>query len=133
MGGGVPLSPEAWLFDLPGISDGRTQKVFVFREVISPEFGVLKISSPIANIGDIDSGAVIRVHGQLLVGGLGYSPLFDDAGNPVDGMLCLVDTVPLETLALGDPSPFLLYLFLIARAADDLEVKLSSLGTADAF
>jgi len=131
MGGGRELSPTAWLFELPGNGEGRSQKVFAFHEVIKPDFGVIRVSSAVAHIADVDVEKVIRSFGQLLAGGIGYAPMFDDDASPVDGFLNVVSSIPLAALDLSDPKPFLLYLFIVARAADDTEQKISSLGTAD--
>jgi hypothetical protein len=64
----------------------------------------------------------------LLAGGIGYAPNYDDAGNPADGFLTVASSIPLATLDLSTPRPFLLYLFILAGAADDTKHKVSQLG-----
>jgi hypothetical protein len=131
--GGKELSPAAWVFDLPGVDEGRTQKVFVFYEVIQPAFGIVRVSSPVAAIADVDVESVLKSFGQLLVGGIGYSPDFADDGHSFGGFLTIASSVPLAALDLSDATQFLLYLFILAKAADDVELKISSTGAIDPF
>ena len=131
--GGEQLSPTAWVFELPGIGEGRTQRVFVFHEVIQPDFGMIKVSSPVALIVDVDPEKVLKSFGQLIAGGIGYSADVDDDGRQGDGFLTIGTSVPLGALDLSDPRPFLLYLFVLARAADDVEQKISPMGPVDLF
>ncbi|MGA8744957.1 MAG: hypothetical protein WB507_03730 [Solirubrobacterales bacterium] len=133
MAEGQELSATAWVFELPGSSEGRTQKVFAFHEVIQPDFGILRVTSAIALITDVDTEKVVQAFGQLLAGAIGYAPTFDDAGQAKDGFLNVASSLPLGLLDLSDPKGILLYLFIVARAADDVEQKISSAGYLDLF
>lgn len=131
--GGNQLGPGAWAFELPGVDEGRTQKVFVFYEVIKPDFEIIRVSSPVSAIADVDAASVLRSFGQLLVGGIGYSPDADDDGRDSGGFLTIATSVPLAALDLSNPTPLLLYLFVLAKAADDVELKISPTGPLDPF
>jgi hypothetical protein len=123
-----------WLFELLGVEEGdRTQKVFVFYELMRPDFEFVQIKSPFAPIRDVDVARTLKSFGQLNVGAIGYSPIYDSDGRETDGFLNIATSIPLRSLDLSDPTPFLLYLHILARAADNLERNLSSMGPVDAF
>ena len=131
--GGTRLSDSAWRFDVEVHGQDRAQKVFAFYEVMQPDFEFIKITSAFADIGAVDSAAILKAFGQLNVGSIGYMPRFDAGGNPIDGFLTLSASFPLVTLDLSEPTQFLLYLNLLARAADTIERQVSGSGSIDLY
>jgi hypothetical protein len=75
-----------------------------------------------------DVCAHLKRFGQLNAGAIGYSPIYGSDGSETDGFLNMSTSIPLRSLDLSDPTPFLLYLHILARAADNLERNLSSMG-----
>lgn len=124
--GARQLNDTAWLFELPGADEGRVQKVFVFYELLKPDFEFVQIKSPFAPIHEVDVDRVIRSLGQLQVGAIGYAPFRANDGSELDGMLDITTSIPLRSLDLSDPTTFLLYLHILARAADNIGSKFAS-------
>lgn len=131
--GARPLNDTAWVFELPGCEPGRAQKVFAFLEIIEPGFEVLQVKSAFAPIAEVDAEAVIRRLGQMTAGAIGYTPVFDALGNPTDGFVNLSSSIPLAALDLHDPTAFLVYLTIVAQAADDLEHRIATSATLDSY
>jgi hypothetical protein len=131
--GGARVRDTAWRFDVEVHGEGRSQNVFVFYEVLKPDLEFIKIASAFAAIDAVDCAAVMKAFGQLTVGSIGYSPRFDAAGNPVDGFLTLSASLPLATLDLSAPMQFMLYLNVLARAADTIERQVNGDGSTDLY
>jgi hypothetical protein len=128
--GARQLNDTAWLFELPGAGEGRVQKVFVFYELLLPDFEFVQVKSAFAPIREVDVDRVIRSLGQLQVGAIGYTPFRADDGSELDGMLYITTSIPLRSFDLSDPTTFLMYLHILARAADDIGGKVASAGSA---
>ena len=124
--GGDRLSDHTWMFTLPGDGEKRVQKTFVFHELIKPNIEVIKIASAFARLADVDPEKVLTDFGRLTVGAIGYTPLPDGGG-----FLGLATSIPLAALDLSSPAQFLVFVNLIARAADSIEQQLG--GSGDAF
>jgi hypothetical protein len=131
--GARQLNDTGWLFELQGAAEDRTQKVFVSYELMQPDFEFVQIKSPFAPMRDVDVARTLKSFGQLNAGAIGYSPIYDSDGRETDGFLNITTSIPLRSLDLSDPTPFLLHLHILARAADNLERNLSSMGPVDAF
>jgi hypothetical protein len=131
--GGEQVGENAWRFDLQGRGEGRTQKVFVFREVLQPDFEFIQLKSAFVMMEMVNCAEVLKAYGQLNVGAIGYSPRFDANGNQIDGFLNISTSIPLAALDLSEPTVFFLYLNVLAQAADNLEQQLSAPGSTDLF
>ena len=131
--GGKQVGEKAWMFEVEGSGPDRTQKVFVFHEVMPPDFEFLQFKSAYPMIEAVNSEQVLKESGQLVVGSIGYSPRFDAVGNAFDGFLNLSTSVPLAALDLSEPVPVFLYLNILAQAADNLEQRLSGSEASDFF
>lgn len=131
--GGNQVGEDAWRFDVQGRGEGRTQKVFVFHEIMAPDFEFLQVTSAFAPIASVDCAQVLRGFGQLNVGSIGYNPTFDDQGSPTDGFLTIRSSFPLLAVDLTEPTTFFLYLNVLGQAADNLEQQLFGPGSQDAF
>ena len=129
--GGRQVNEDACWLELPGEREGRVQRVFVSREVIQPSLEVVQVKVAFVQINDVDVEKVVKRFGQLLAGAIGYAPLFDDAGNPIDGLLTLSTSMPLAALDLSNPTPFLMYLGIMAKAADTIEQEFAAPGLGD--
>jgi hypothetical protein len=130
--GGRQPADTIWILKLPGSEESRTQTIGVSLEQISPDFEFIKITSAVAMITDVDMNEILRRYGQLLVGCIAYTPAATK-DRPDDGIVNLASTSPLAALDLRDPSPFLLYLHVLARAADTVERELAKPGVPDLF
>ena len=128
--GAEQLNPDVWRFELPGRDAERTQDVFVMRELMPPDLEFLQIKSAFAPLEETDCAQVLRHFGQMTVASIGHNPLYDDQGNQEDGLLTLASSLPLAVLDLTNPLAFMLYLHVLARAADGLEQQLRG---GDAF
>ncbi len=118
--GGKQLGETAWVFELQSDGEGQLQRVFVFHELMKPDFEFIQVKSPVVPINEVDTEQVLKAFGQLNVAAIGYSPNFDAAGNPIDGFLTLSTSIPLAGLDLSDGTSFFLYLNVVARAAGDM-------------
>ena len=81
---------------------------------------VIKISSPVAPIASVNLDAVLRAFGQLNVGSFGYAPYSDS-----DGWLTLGTAIPLGPIAFTDSNHFMIFVYLLGQAADNLEMQLT--------
>ena len=132
--GGTQISETAWRFDVQGRGEARTQRVFVFHEIMKPDFEFIQVKSAFVMMDEVDCEQVLKGLGQLQVGAIGYSPRFDEAGNPVNGFLNITSSIPLLSLDLSEPSWFFLYLNVLGQASDDIEQRLAASGPgADLF
>lgn len=131
--GGTQLTEDVWKFDLQGRGEGRAQKVFVFHEVMPPDFEFLQVKSAFAQIAAVDCEQVIKGFGQLDVGAIGYNPASDAQGNPIDGFLTISSSLPLAVIDLSDPTWLFLYINVLGQAADNLEQQLGTFGSQDVF
>jgi len=66
----------------------------------------------------MDPGSVLQQFGSLTVGSLSYLQ-FSQGG----GMLFIGTSIPLWVLDLSNPHPFLLYMHVLAQAADTVKTK----------
>jgi hypothetical protein len=123
--GARQLNDTALLFEVQGAEHGSVQKVFVFHEVMQPDFEFLQIQSAFASIQDVDVEKVIKDLGKLQVGAIGYSPFYDDDGDEIDGVISITTSIPLSPFDLSDPTPFLIYLHILAKAANTIERNLA--------
>ena len=132
--GAQRLGATAWMFELEGRDPDRLQKVFVSYELnlMEPFFEFIQVKSAFVSIAEVDMDRVMRGMGQMQVGGLGYSPLFDAEGNPIDGLVTITTSIPLASLNVGDPT-LLLYLHIVAKAADRIEAGISSPEAGDRY
>jgi hypothetical protein len=128
--GARQMNDTAWLFELQGDDEGSLQKVFVFYELMQPDFEFLQIKSAFASIREVDAEAAIKKLGQLQVGGIGYAPFRASDGSQADGMLTITTSIPLRSFDLSDPTTFMLYLHILARAANNSGRSFSSTGPA---
>jgi hypothetical protein len=124
--GAEKLSETAWALEFPTEREGTGSRIFVLHETMEPDLEFAMIKTTIAGINDVDARRAVKDFGQLLTGSIGYSPLFDSAGNAVDGFLCLVNSVPLGILDLTDPMKFLVYLNVFSNTAAGLRGRLGS-------
>jgi hypothetical protein len=132
--GGKQLNDNGWLFEVQGHTDDRTQKVFVFREVMQPDFEFIQLTSAFALIRTVDCEKVLKAFGRLNAGAIGYSSLSDANGNETDGVLNLTTSIPLAALDLSNPGIFFLYLNIFGQAADNIEDQVSALpGSPNLF
>ena len=131
--GGKQLNETGWMFDLQGCEAGRSQKVFVSYELMKPNFEFIQVRSAFVLINEVDTEQVLKRVGQLQAGSIGYSPLFDRHGNPIDGVLNISSAIPLAVLDLSEPTWFILYLNILARTADGIEQRISAPGSPDIF
>ena len=127
MFGGVQKTETAWQFELQGKAESRVQKVWVFREVLPPDFEIIQVRSAFAMLDQLDAESVLKNLGQLQVGAIGYTPR-SDSPDASDGFLSLSSSMPLGALDLSAPKWFFLYLNLMAQAADDIEHRISVPG-----
>lgn len=145
------LGGTIWRISLPGSGEGRKQTVYVSHEVIQPAYEIVRVSSavtiltesasvargaPFSATLDSDLVGVLRELGGMLVGGLGYVANEDDEQDGrVSGQICITSSFPLSLLDLSDEIPFLVYLNMIAQAADGVERQYASnygkMGTHD--
>lgn len=128
--GARQMNDTAWLFELQGDDEGNLQKVFVFYELMQPDFEFLQIKSAFVSIREVDAEAAIKKLGQLQVGGIGYAPFRASDGSQADGMLTITTSIPLRSFDLSDPTTFMLYLHILARAANNIGRNFSSTGPA---
>ncbi len=119
--GAQQLNDTAWLFQLQVTEEGKLQKVFVFYELMPPDFEFMQIMSAFGPIQEMDLKKVIKRLGQLQAGAIGYSPFRADDGSEIDGMLNITTSIPLRPFDLSDPTVFIIYLHILARAADNAE------------
>lgn len=131
--GGTQSSGTAWMFHLQGKGEHRSQKVFVFYELMQPDFEFLQVKSAFVRIAEVDSEAILKGLGQLLVGAIGYSPAWGSDGNEIDGFLNITTSIPLRTLDLSDSTSFFLYINVLAQSADDIEQRINAPGAPDRF
>lgn len=117
--GGQQLNETMWRVDLQGCEPSRTQQVFVSYEVMKPDFEMLKVLSPVAPSSLVDVEGVVRMLGGLVVGNIGYTPT-----GSADGLVHIGTTIPLALLDLTSPQLFLVYLAMVAQAADGFERQL---------
>ncbi len=131
--GGTQSSGTAWMFQVKGKGEHRSQKVFVFYELMQPDMEFLQVKCAFVRIAEVDCEAVLKGLGQLLVGAIGYSPAWDPDGKEIDGFLNITTSIPLSTLDLSNPTPFFLYLNVVAQSADDIEQRINAPGSPDRF
>ena len=113
------LNNTMWSTELHIDGTDRTQRVFVAYELVPPDMEFVKVSSPIDSAGAImDPGSVLQQFGSLTVGSLSYLQ-FSQGG----GMLFIGTSIPLWVLDLSNPHPFLLYMHVLAQAADMVKAK----------
>jgi hypothetical protein len=123
--GAQQLNDTAWLFQLQVAEEGRLQKVFVFYEFMRPDFEFMQIKSIFGPIQEVDLKKVIKGLGQLQVGAIGCSSIYANDGSEIDGMLNITTSIPLRPFDLSDPTIFIVYLHILARAADNAERNLA--------
>jgi len=99
-----------------GCEPNRSQKVFLFHDVLKPDLEMIRISSAIALASEINAETVMQGLGNMLIGGLSYSPYGDN-----DGIISLGITLPLMFLDLSESAFFYVYLGILARDADRVE------------
>jgi hypothetical protein len=114
------LNDTMWGLELPIDGTDRTQQVFLSHEIVKPDMAFVKVTSPLAPAQVLNVEAVVRSFGSLNVGSLSYVPFNEDSG-----MLCIGTSMPLDVLDLSQPQAFLLYLFVLARAADNIRAQIS--------
>ncbi|MDQ6944923.1 MAG: hypothetical protein M3256_01340 [Actinomycetota bacterium] len=129
--GGEKLNETAWRFELAIPNENRVQTVFVFYEMMRPDFEVIQVKSAFVVLSqlDLDLPTLLQTCGQMQVGAIGYSPTFEDDGSVKDGILNISTSIPLAALDLSDAVPFFLYLNILGQAADSLERKASLFGS----
>jgi hypothetical protein len=132
MMGGKRFNDTMWMLQIPGSTPMRRQKVFVSLEILPPDFQLIRIASPVAMIAHVHPGAALRRIGQLQVGSISYAPSFND-GRPVDGWINIATSLPLAILDLRESGMFMIYLSILARAADTLEQEFSGPAAPDLF
>lgn len=112
------LNDTMWSVDFFIDGTDRTQRVFLEYEVVKPDMEFVKAVSPLAPAQALDIEAVVRKFGSLTIGSFSYIQ-FSGGG----GSLFLGSSVPLQLLDLSDPHAFLLYLQLLAQAADWIKMS----------
>jgi hypothetical protein len=117
--GAEQVSDSMWMINLDGCVEGRRQKVFLSRDVIKPDLAIIRISSAFGLVSELNIEAVLRGTGDMLIGGLTHSPYGDD-----DGIVSLGTSLPLMFLDLTEAAFFYVYLGILARAADRLEMQI---------
>lgn len=116
--GAERLSPDVWRVTLRGSSEERRQQVLVMRELMQPDLEFVRVMSPVSALSDLHADVALRVLGQMTVGMIGHNPSDDGAG-----LVCIGTTIPLSCLDLSG-TDFLLYLTILANAADGVEEQL---------
>lgn len=114
------LNDTMWMLELSIDGTDRTQQVFLAHEIVKPDMAFVKVTSPLAPAQLLNIEAVVRSFGSLNVGSLSYVPF-----NESDGILCIGTSMPLGVLDLSQPHTFLLYLYVLARAADNIKAQIS--------
>lgn len=113
------LNDTMWGLELPIDGTDRTKQVYVAYEIIEPDMAFVKITCPLAPIQLLNVEAVVRNFGSQIVGSLSYVPL-----NQGDGILCIGTSIPLDVLDLSQPKMFLLYMFVLSTAADNIKAQI---------
>ena len=126
--GAKQLNPTLWQFGVPARAGDREHEVFVSYEVMQPEFEFLQLKSALVRVSEVDCGQVLRSFGQLLVGAIGYQPMFDANGNAFDAMVMLSSSFPLAGINLSEPTWLLLYINVLGQAADGLGQQMAVSG-----
>jgi len=62
----------------------------------------------------------MRSFAQVLIGAMGYQPLFDARGNSTDGTLSIVPSIPLAGIDPSEPSWLLVYMNVLGQRADEI-------------
>jgi tetratricopeptide (TPR) repeat protein len=122
--GAQRLNDTALSLEISRGNTGRTQRTWISYEVIAPDYEIVKLHSPFARVGTVSAEEVIRESGQLLIGSIGYNPASDASGNDI-GFLTLGSSIPLAMLDPQDAGSILMYLAVLAGAADQLEERWS--------
>lgn len=122
--GAQRLSDTALSMEIPRGDTGRTQRVLISYEVIAPDYEIAKLHSPFARVGTVNLDEVVRNSGQLVIGNIGYTPSVDASGNDI-GLLTIGSSIPLMMLNPNDAGALLMYLAVLAGAADQLEARWS--------
>lgn len=122
--GAQRLSDTALSLEIPRGDTGRTQRTWISYEVLPPDYEIVKLHSPFARVGTVSADEVIRESGQLVIGSIAYTPAQDASGNDI-GFLTLGSSIPLMMLNPADAGSILMYLAVLAGAADQLEERWS--------
>lgn len=123
--GAQRLNDTALSFEIPRGDTGRTQRTWISYELLAPDYEIVKVHSPFARVGTVIADEVIRDSGQMIIGSIGYTPSQDASGNEC-GFLTLGSSIPLTMLDTEDAGSILMYLAVLAGAADQLEERWSS-------
>ncbi len=126
--GAKQLNPTLWQFGVPARTEDHEHEVFASYEVMQPAFEFLSLKTALVRVSGVDCEQVLRSLGQLLVGAIGYQPMFDAGGNTIDGMLTLSTSIPLVGIDLSDPSWLLLYINVLGQAGDGLGKQMAISG-----
>jgi hypothetical protein len=112
------LSDTMWSLEHFIDDTDRTQRVYLMHEVLKPDMEFVKIVSPLDSVPVPDIEATVRKPGSLTIGAFSYMQ-FPGGG----GMLFIGNSIPLQILDLSDQQTFLLYLQLLAQAADWIKTR----------
>jgi tetratricopeptide (TPR) repeat protein len=122
--GAQRLSETALSMEIPRGDTGRTQRVWISYEVVAPDYEFARLHSPFARVGTVNLDEVVRDSGKLIIGSIGYTPSADALGNDI-GLLTVGSSIPLMMLNPNDAGSILMYLAVLAGAADQLEARWS--------
>lgn len=129
--GGERLSESMLQFNIQGKGVGRRQKVFMSYELMPPDFEFVRIESPIGIMSELEPEAALRGLGQLQVGALTYTPVPNSAMD--DGIVGIGTTMPLALVDLTEPLVLMLYINILAQAADNVEQQIGGASMPDRF
>jgi hypothetical protein len=126
--GAKQLNPTLWQFGVPARAGDHEHDVFASYEVMQPDFEFLQLKTGLVSASNVDCGQLLRSFGQLLIGAIGYQPLFDANGNSTGGMLTVSTSIPLAGIDLSEPSWLLLYINVLGQGADGIGQQLAQTG-----
>lgn len=126
--GARQLNSTLWQFGVPSRSGDHEHEVFASHEVMQPDFEFLQLKSGLVRISEADCEQALKAFGQLLVGAIGYQPIFDANGNNFDAMLTLSTSIPLAGIDLSEPTWLLLYINVLGQAGDGLGKQMAPSG-----
>jgi hypothetical protein len=124
------LNDTMWKVPIEGADGSYRQEVFVSYELMQPDFEFVKIQCLLGTVGTVGSmPRFFAVAGNRQVGTIGFTPMFDDNGEFLDGALDIGTTIPLDVIDLSNSSSanrFALYLHVLAGAANSIEHRLNA-------